>query len=75
MPCSPAEPASVRVFDAAQTADDLSFLRDFSVYGLHNPVDVVKNVDVPGLNLLFTAVIVALFVGAVAVFRRKRLPL
>jgi hypothetical protein len=50
-------------------------LRDFSVYGLHNPVDVVKNVDVPGLNLLFTAVIVALFVGAVAVFRRKRLPL
>lgn len=56
-------------------ADDLSFLRDFSVYGLHNPVDVVKNGDVLGLNLLFAAVIVALFVGAVAVFRRKRLPL
>lgn len=56
-------------------ADELEFLRRPSVYGLHNPVEVATGGPVLGSNLLFAGIILSLFIGAVAVFKRKRLSL
>ncbi len=51
------------------------FLKDISIYGLYDPLELIKGTSVLGVNLIYISLIVVLFVGAVFIFRRKRLPL
>lgn len=50
-------------------------LKSFSIYGLYDPVKLVKGADLGGINLLYCAVILALLAAGVVIFRKKRLPL
>ncbi len=54
---------------------DLGFLKNFTIYGIYDPVEVVKDHDVLGINLLFVGIILILFAAGVIIFKRKRLPL
>ncbi len=56
-------------------AEDLNFLKNFTIYGIYDPVKVVKGEEVLGVNLLFVGIILLLFVAGVMIFKRKRLPL
>lgn len=56
-------------------SQDAEILKQLSIYGLYDPVEIVRGAEVLGLNLSLTAVIIVLFASSVLVFRRKRLPL
>ncbi len=56
-------------------AEKLNFLKDFTIYGLYDPVKVVEGSQVWKINLFYTGCILVLFVAGVLVFRKKRLPL
>lgn len=57
------------------TAEDLKFLENFTIYGIYDPVEVVKGNSVLWVNLLFLGIILILFMAGVNIFKRKRLPL
>ena len=50
-------------------------LKNISIYGLYDPVELVTGTSVLGANLLYIGMIVVLFVAGVLIFRKKRLPL
>jgi len=56
-------------------SEDVAILKDISIYGLYDPVELVKGSDVLPQNLLYISIIVILFIASVIVFKRKRLPL
>lgn len=56
-------------------ADKISFLKKFSIYGLYDPVDLVNGAKIWHINLLYIVIIATLFIAAVMVFKKKRLPL
>jgi ABC-2 type transport system permease protein len=50
-------------------------LKKVSIYGFYDPVLLVKDGQTWGLNLIYGSVVVVLFVSAVLIFKKKRLPL
>ncbi len=56
-------------------AEDLKFLENFTIYGIYDPVEVVKGNAAVWVNFLFLGIVLILFVLGVVIFKRKRLPL
>lgn len=56
-------------------SEGAEILKEISIYGLYDPVELVRGSDVSGLNLFFAGIVIVLFIASVLVFRRKRLPL
>lgn len=54
---------------------DAKVLKSISIYGLHDPVEIIRGGEILGLNFLLLAIIIVLFSASVLVFKRKRLPL
>lgn len=54
---------------------DAELLKKFSIYGLYDPVKLVRGSDYFNLNMLFLGIIIVLFIASVLVFKRKRLPI
>jgi ABC-2 type transport system permease protein len=54
---------------------DAAVLKNISIYGLYDPIELVKGAEIWGVNLLYSVMIILLFVASVLVFRKKRLPL
>ena len=59
----------------SQAAEDLKFLKNFTIYGIYDPVEVVKGKVVLWVDPLFLGIILVLLLAGVAIFKRKRLPL
>lgn len=56
-------------------AHDAEVLKDASIYGFYDPVELVAGGEVWGPNTIYLCAIAVLFVAAVLIFRKKRLPL
>ncbi|MEZ4357355.1 MAG: ABC transporter permease subunit [Eubacteriales bacterium] len=56
-------------------ASGAEILKDISIYGLYDPVELVRGTSVLGSDLIYIGMIVILFVAGVLIFRKKRLPL
>ena len=56
-------------------ANELNFLKNFTIYGIYDPIEVVKGNNALGVNLFFTGITLILFIAGVIIFKRKRLPL
>lgn len=56
-------------------SQEASFLKNISIYGWYDPVDLVKNGNIWPINTIYIALCILLFAGSVIVFRKKRLPL
>lgn len=56
-------------------SEDLDFLKNFTIFGIYDPVEIVKGKAVLGVNLFFLGVILLLFAAGLFLFKRKRLPL
>ncbi len=56
-------------------SDSARWLRDCSLYGFYDPVELVGGAAVWRLNLIYAGMAVALFAGGVLIFKRKRLTL
>lgn len=56
-------------------SEDAKLLKDISIYGWYDPVELVGGSNVLSLNLVYTGIIIVLFIAGILVFRRKRLPL
>jgi ABC-2 type transport system permease protein len=56
-------------------SQDAEVLKSFSIYGLYNPVELVRGTKIWEVNLLYAGMIIFLFAAAVVVFKRKKLPL
>jgi ABC-2 type transport system permease protein len=54
---------------------DAEVIKSISIYGLYDPVELVKGAEIWSINFVYILMIVVLFVAGVLVFRRKRLPL
>lgn len=54
---------------------DTEFLKNLSIYGIYDPVEVVKGLDIMGLSLMFTVIVLLLFIASIIVFKKKRLPI
>jgi ABC-2 type transport system permease protein len=54
---------------------DLEILKKMSLYGLYNPVDLVRGSNVTGIGLFFLGLIILLFTISVLIFNKKRLPI
>ncbi|MDD2620604.1 MAG: ABC transporter permease subunit [Syntrophomonadaceae bacterium] len=57
------------------TSRDAHVLKSFSIYGLYDPLELIRGADIWNINLVYIVTIIVLFVAAVLVFRKKRLPL
>ena len=57
------------------TSSDAEILKKFSIYGWYDPVEIVRDSQVLGLDLIYIGIILVLFVGGVLIFRRKQLPI
>jgi ABC-2 type transport system permease protein len=56
-------------------SQDAGILKRLSIYGIYDPVELVQNGRMWGINLFYIAVIAVLFVASVLIFRQKRLAL
>lgn len=56
-------------------SDNADILRNVSIYGWYDPVELVRGSEIWQLNLIYLLLIVALFTGGLLVFRRKQLPI
>ncbi len=56
-------------------SEDVAVLKDISIYGLYDPVELVNGSSVLPQNLLYLGLVVVLFAASVIIFKRKRLPL
>ncbi len=56
-------------------SENAEVFKDMSLFSLLDATAIVENGDTTGINLLFLAMIVILFVSSVFVFDKKRLPL
>jgi ABC-2 type transport system permease protein len=54
---------------------DAEVLKDISIYGWYDPVELVQGAETVGLNLIYIGIAAVLFIAGVLIFRRKRLPL
>ncbi len=59
----------------AGTSPDAEFLKNFSIYGWYDPVEIVRDSQVLGIDLIYIGIILALYAGSILVFRKKQLPL
>lgn len=54
---------------------DAEILKSISIYGLYDPVELVRGADVLGANLFYISAIAVLFAAGLLIFKRKNLPL
>lgn len=52
---------------------DASILKDLSIYGLYEPLELVRGASMLWINLFYIGVIVVLFISGVLIFRKKQL--
>ncbi len=57
------------------TSKDVEILKKLSIYGFYDPVDLAHGGEILGINLIYIGVIIILFLAALMVFKKKRLPL
>lgn len=57
------------------TGDELNFLKNLTLYGLYDPIDLVNGVTVLFPMLLYIGLVVILLTSGIIIFNRKRLPL
>ena len=57
------------------TSDDLSMLKNMTIYGWYDPVELVGGSSAWQYNSIYLILSVVLFISALIVFRRKKLPL
>lgn len=55
-------------------SESAAFLKNLSIYGWYNPLDIISGEATIAVNLIYLALIVMLLTVAVLIFRRKRLP-
>ncbi|MDD5018265.1 MAG: ABC transporter permease [Eubacteriales bacterium] len=56
-------------------AADAEIVKQVSIYGLYDPVELVQGGDVLGANLIYIGIAAVLFAAGVLIFKKKRLPL
>jgi len=54
-------------------SSDARILKDLSIYGLYDPLELVRGEPVLWLNLFYVGLIIVLFVAGILVFRKKQL--
>lgn len=54
---------------------DAEILKKISIYGIYDPLELVQNGGMLGVNLLYIASIIVLLIASILVFNKKRLPL
>jgi len=54
---------------------EAEILKKMSIYGFYDPVELVNGADILSVNLVYTGILVVLFISSVLVFNRKRIPL
>lgn len=57
------------------TSKDVEILKKLSIYGFYDPVDLAHGGEILGINLIYIGIIIILFLAALMVFKKKRLPL
>ena len=57
------------------SAAELKFLSDISIFGFYDPLKLVAGEAAWGVNLVYIGIIALLFVSATVIFSKKRLPL
>jgi ABC-2 type transport system permease protein len=56
-------------------SENAEILKKLSIYGFYDPVELVQGGDILVVNLTYIAIVVALLVSSVLIFKKKRLPL
>ena len=56
-------------------SEQAEVLKNFTIYGFYDPVELVYGAGTLGLNLIYLFITAALFAAGIVVFNRKRLPL
>ncbi len=56
-------------------SEQAEVLEKISIYGWYDPVELVHGGGVVGVDLVYIAGAMVLFVAAVLIFKKKRLPL
>lgn len=56
-------------------SQDAEIMRNISIYGWYDPVELVKNNGIWHLNLIYVSIAFILFLSSVYIFKNKRLPL
>lgn len=54
---------------------DTEILKNFSIFGLYDPVNLVHGSEIWGINLIYMGIIAILFISSIMIFKKKRLPL
>lgn len=54
---------------------DAEILKDISIYGFYDPMELVAGTNMLKINLVYMVMIVILFFAGVRIFKKKRLPL
>ncbi len=57
------------------TSEDLNIIKSLSFYGLYDPVEIALGAEIWQLCLIYSALAVVLFISAVVIFNKKRLPI
>ncbi|HBG32814.1 MAG TPA: hypothetical protein DDW82_03640, partial [Acholeplasmataceae bacterium] len=52
---------------------DARILKDLSIYGLYDPLELVRGQSMLWINLFFIGMIVVLFAAGILIFRKKQL--
>lgn len=70
-------PIAFLLFNMLGSASEKAeILKKFSIYGWYDPVDLVHgNVNIWQLNLVYTAIVIVLFISGLLIFKRKQLPI
>lgn len=58
-----------------ETSPSIEVLKNFSIFGLFDPVELVQGASMLWVNLIYLSIILVLFFGSVFIFKKKRLPL
>ncbi|MGM0368652.1 MAG: ABC transporter permease subunit [Actinomycetota bacterium] len=56
-------------------SSEAEILKKLSIYGFYGPVELVNGGEILGVNLIYTGIIIILFISSVVVFKNKRIPL
>lgn len=70
-------PIAFLLFNMLGSASDKAeLLKNFSIYGWYDPVELVRGTsDIWRYNLIYAAAIIALFAAGLVIFKRKQLPI
>lgn len=54
---------------------EAEIFKKLSIYGFYDPVELVNGGEILGINLIYTGIIIILFISSLLVFNHKRIPL